>query len=64
MAKRLKILKINEITTKLNLTQWVKRILPFIFPQGKFSDTISALLAVGSSGYHTTPTTASHLWRR
>jgi hypothetical protein len=38
MAKRLEILKINEITTKLNLTQWVKRILPFVFPRGKFTD--------------------------
>jgi hypothetical protein len=35
MAKRLKIFKINGIRIKPNLTQWVKRILPFIFPQGK-----------------------------
>jgi hypothetical protein len=27
----------NEITMKLDLTQWGGRILPFIFPRGKFS---------------------------
>ena len=37
-AKRVKALKINKITIILALTQWVKRILPFIFPQGKFTD--------------------------
>jgi hypothetical protein len=36
MAKRVEKLKINETTMILTPTQWGKRILPFVFPQGKF----------------------------
>jgi hypothetical protein len=46
MTKRVKVLKLNKITIILALTQWVKRILPFIFPQGKFTDPAENHLAI------------------
>ena len=43
MVKRLKILKFNEITTKLNLTQWGKRIFPFFLYARKILDAVKIL---------------------